>query len=198
MDRPDTDEVLVRRYQQGSAAAFEQLVERHSARVFHLCLRILGDPDDAADASQDAFLTAVRKLDTFRGEAAFTTWLHRVTVNACYDALRRKRRQPMLRLVGPDDEDRVEPGPPAPDHADRVELSVDVERALRAVPDDFRIALLLADVEDLPYDRIAEILGVAVGTVKSRVFRGRAALGRALGVAEGEPAHPSRASEEEA
>jgi RNA polymerase sigma-70 factor (ECF subfamily) len=199
VDHPDTDESLVRRYREGSAAAFETLVQRHSARVYHLCLRILGDPDEAADASQDAFLTAVRKLDTFRGEAAFTTWLHRVTVNACYDSLRKKRRQPMLRLVREDDDEPLDAGPPIPDHAAGVDLSIDVQQALRSVPEDFRVALVLADVEDLPYERIAEILGVAVGTVKSRVFRGRAALGRALGVTGArEPADPSRASEEEA
>jgi RNA polymerase sigma-70 factor (ECF subfamily) len=189
----DTDEQLVRSYRDGSDAAFTELVERHGARVYNLCLRILGDPDDAADASQDTFVAAIRKLNTFRGEAAFTTWLHRVAVNACYDALRRKRRQPMLHVVREQDGDPSDAGPPVADHAGRVELSVDVERALREVPEDFRVALVLADVEDLPYERIAELLGVAVGTVKSRVFRGRAALGRALGLRE--PGGRSPASE---
>lgn len=190
----ETDEELVRRYQGGSAGAFEVLVERHGRRVFNLCLRILGDLDEAADASQDTFLSALRKLHTFRGEAAFTTWLHRVTVNACYDELRRKRRRPLLHLVADREDDRPEPTPIAEDPAPAVELSVDVARALRTVPEEFRIALVLADVEDLPYERISEVLGIPVGTVKSRVFRGRAALGRALG----EPSRSSRASEEEA
>lgn len=190
----ETDEELVRRYQGGSAGAFEVLVERHGRRVFNLCLRILGDLDEAADVSQDTFLSALRKLHTFRGEAAFTTWLHRVTVNACYDELRRKRRRPLLHLVADREDDRPEPTPIAEDPAPAVELSVDVARALRTVPEEFRIALVLADVEDLPYERISEVLGIPVGTVKSRVFRGRAALGRALG----EPSRSSRASEEEA
>ena len=192
MDGAETDEVLVRRFREGDAGAFGTLVERHGRRVYNVCLRILGDPDEAADASQDAFVTAIRKLHTFRGDAAFTTWLHRVTVNACYDSLRRKRRRPMLHIVA--DEDRPHAGPAVADHAERVDLSVDVARALREVPEEFRVALVLADVEDLPYDRIAEILEVPVGTVKSRVFRGRAALGRALG----EPSDRSRASEAEA
>lgn len=196
MEGPETDEDLVRRFRDGNARAFEILVERHSGRVYNLCLRVLGDPDEAADASQDAFLSAIRKLHTFRGEAAFTTWLHRVTVNACYDSLRRKRRRPLLRVVRDEADERPDAGPPVPDHAERVELSIDVERALREVPEEFRIALVLADVDDLPYARISEILGVPIGTVKSRVFRGRAALGRALGV--GEPADRSRASEEQA
>jgi RNA polymerase sigma-70 factor, ECF subfamily len=189
----ETDEELVRRFRDGSAGAFEGLVERHQRRVYNLCLRILGDPEEAADASQDAFLSALRKLHTFRGEAAFTTWLHRVTVNACYDALRRKQRRPLLHVVR-DDDDRPEPTPVVNDPAPGVELSIDVARALREVPEEFRVAMVLADVEDLPYERIAEVLGVPIGTVKSRVFRGRAALGRALG----EPPRSSRASEGEA
>jgi RNA polymerase sigma-70 factor, ECF subfamily len=193
---PETDEDLVRRFQDGSAGAFEILVERHQGRVYNLCLRVLGDPEEAADASQDAFVAAIRKLHTFRGEAAFTTWLHRVTVNACYDSLRRKRRRPLLHVLDDAGDERPDPAPPVPDHAEGVELSIDVERALRTVPDEFRIALVMADVEDLPYERIADILQIPVGTVKSRVFRGRSALGRAMGV--GEPADRSRASEEQA
>ena len=197
MDGPETDEDLVRRFQDGSdAGALDTLVERHQSRVYNLCLRVLGDPDEAADASQDAFVAAIRKLHTFRGEAAFTTWLHRVTVNTCYDSLRRKRRRPLLHVLDDEGEERPDPAPPVPDHAERVGLSIDVERALRTVPDEFRVVLVMADVEDLPYDRIADILQIPVGTVKSRVFRGRAALGRALGV--GEPADRSRTSEEQA
>jgi RNA polymerase sigma-70 factor (ECF subfamily) len=195
----ETDERLVRRFQEGSSDAFEMLVQRHSQRVYNLCLRILGDAEEAADASQDTFLAALRKLSTFRGDAAFTTWLHRVAVNACYDSLRKKRRRPLLQLVTDEAEGRSEPATPAPDHAEGVVLSVDVARALREVPEEFRVALVLADVQDLPYEEIATVLEIPVGTVKSRVFRGRAALGRALGVVRGgEPSRASRTSEEEA
>jgi RNA polymerase sigma-70 factor (ECF subfamily) len=194
----ETDERLVRRFQDGSADAFEILVQRHGTRVYNLCLRILGDPEEAADASQDTFLAALRKLSTFRGDAAFTTWLHRVAINACYDSLRRKRRRPLLHLMTDEGDERTEPSVPAPDHAERVVLSVDVAKALREVPEEFRVVLVLADVQDLPYEEIASVLEIPVGTVKSRVFRGRAALGRALGVVRGEPSRASRASEEEA
>lgn len=197
MDAPETDGQLVRRFQDGSAEAFEVLVQRHGARVYNLCLRILGDPDEAADASQDAFLSALRKLSTFRGDAAFTTWIHRVAVNACYDSLRRKRRRPLLRMVADETEERRELSPPAPDHAEGVVLSVDVASALLQVPEEFRVVLVLADVQDLPYDEIATMLAIPVGTVKSRVFRGRAALGRAMGIVKGEPSRASRSSEEE-
>jgi RNA polymerase sigma-70 factor, ECF subfamily len=198
VDASDTDAQLVRRFQDGNTAAFEVLVQRHGTRVYNLCLRILGDPEEAADASQDAFLAALRKLNTFRGDSAFTTWLHRVTVNACYDSLRRKRRRPLLQIVRDEDEERQETSLPAPDHADHVVFSVDVARALSAVPEEFRVVLVMADVEDLPYEEIARVLEIPVGTVKSRVFRGRAALGRALGATRGEPSGASHASEEEA
>ncbi len=194
----ETDERLVRRFQEGSSEAFEALVQRHGTRVYNLCFRILGDAEEAADASQDTFLAALRKLSTFRGDAAFTTWLHRVAVNACYDSLRKKRRRPLLQLAPEEGDERPEPSLPAPDHADGVVFSVDVAEALRQVPEEFRVVLVLADVQDLPYDEIAAVLDIPVGTVKSRVFRGRAALGRALGVARGEPSRASRTSEEEA
>jgi len=176
----DRDEDLVRRYLSGDRAAFAILVERHERRVFNLALRMTGREEDARDAAQDAFLTALRKLSSFRGEAAFTTWLHRVTVNACYDLLRKRQRQPLLDR-GDEDLPSPEP-PPAPDHADTTALSIDVQRALLEVPEDFRITMILHDVQDLPQEEVAAILGVPVGTVKSRLHRGRVALARALRV----------------
>ena len=186
-----SDEHLVKRFLAGDAGAFTELVGRHERRVYALCVRILGDRDDAADASQDAFLMVVRKLDQFRGDAAFSTWLHRVTVNVCYDHLRSAKRRPLLHRV--DDDHPLETGPPIPDHADAVADAHDVAAGLAAVPEDFRIALVLADIQDLPYDEIARVLDVPVGTVKSRVHRGRVALARAMGLA-GEPREPEQPS----
>ncbi|MGZ5292977.1 MAG: RNA polymerase sigma factor [Actinomycetota bacterium] len=192
MSRPD--DLLLRRARDGDTAAFGELVERHQSRIYAVCLRILADPEEARDAAQDAFITAFRKLAQFRGDAAFTTWLHRIAVNACYDELRRAKRRPMLHTVTPADDDRApEPGPPSADHADEVAGTLDVTKALAAIPDDFRIALVLADVEDLPYDEIARVLEVPVGTVKSRVHRGRIALAKEL---TGEPPTARGASEE--
>lgn len=198
MAEPEPDDRLVRRYLDGDTAAFTILVQRHETRIYNLCLRMLGSPEDALDATQETFVTVLRKLGQFRGEAAFTTWLHRVAVNACYDELRRQRRRPLLRAV-PQDEGRDrprEPGPPVLDHADAVAGTLDAGAALAEVPEDFRIALVLADVQDLPYEEIARILEVPVGTVKSRVHRGRIALARAMGLA-GEPAHRSSTSKKE-
>ncbi|MGZ8618362.1 MAG: RNA polymerase sigma factor [Actinomycetota bacterium] len=192
MSRPD--DLLLRRARDGDTAAFGELVERHQSRIYAVCLRILADPEEARDAAQDAFITAFRKLAQFRGDAAFTTWLHRIAVNACYDELRRAKRRPMLHTVTPADDDRApEPGPPSADHAEEIAGTLDVTKALAAIPDDFRIALVLADVEDLPYDEIARVLEVPVGTVKSRVHRGRIALAKEL---TGEPPTARGASEE--
>jgi RNA polymerase sigma-70 factor, ECF subfamily len=187
----DRDEDLVRRYLSGDAQAFGVLVERHQTRVYNVALRVLGNAEDARDATQDAFLSALRKLGTFRGDAAFTTWMHRVTVNACYDLLRRQRRQPLLRLAAEGGEPLAETGPPEPDHADASAGSIDAARALAQIPDEFRVALVLADLQDLPYEQIARILDVPVGTVKSRVHRGRLALARAMGL-EGAPTRYQR------
>lgn len=199
MTDPEGDEDLVRRYLAGDQRAFSVLVERHETRVFNVALRILGDPDDARDASQDAFLSMLRKLSQFRGESAFTTWLHRVTVNSCYDILRKQRRQPTLRRIADEDEPTPETGPPVADHADAAVASIDVARALREIPREYRVTLVLADVQDLPYEEIARVLDVPVGTVKSRVHRGRIALARAMGLdgPTGEPTSGPGASERE-
>jgi RNA polymerase sigma-70 factor (ECF subfamily) len=187
----ERDDDLVRRSLAGDAAAFGELVERHQTRVFNVALRVLGNADDAHDAAQDAFLTVFRKLSSFRGDAAFTTWMHRVTVNACYDILRKQRRQPVLRLASDEGHAPPDTGPPVPDHADETVGGIDAARALAEIPEEYRIVLVLADVHDLPYEEIARVLDVPIGTVKSRVHRGRLALARAMGL-EGGPSRYQR------
>ena len=176
MTGPEPDEDLVRRYLAGDERAFSMLVERHQTRVFNVALRVLGDRDDARDAAQDAFLSMLRKLSQFRGDAAFTTWMHRITINSCYDILRKRRRQPVLRLVGDEDDPIPETGPPVADHADAT-----------------------IDFQDVAYEEIARVLDVPIGTVKSRVHRGRIALARAMGLdgPEREPSSAPRPSERE-
>src|SRR5438445_2026577 len=177
-----SDQELVRRSVEGDRFAFASLIRRHERRVYNLAYRILGREEDARDATQDAFLTAMRKLASFRGDAAFTTWMHRVTVNACYDLLRKRKREPSLGL--PED---VDTGDRQPDHAEATATAVDVQRALLRVPIEFRTPLVMHDVQDLAYEEIAQIVGVPVGTVKSRIHRGRVALARALGERRGGP-----------
>ena len=169
-----TDQDLVKLALQGRHEAFATLVQRHERRVYNLAYRMLGKPEDARDATQDAFLSCYRHLRRFRGDAAFSTWLHRIAANACYDVLRRRPSAGSL------EDQPVEPQP-VPDHADQAAAATDVQRALQAVPADFRIALILHEVQDLPLEEIAAALDLPVGTVKSRLHRGRVALARALG-----------------
>lgn len=168
-----TDGELVRRYLAGDRSAFSTLMERHERRVYNLAYRMLGRAEDAADASQETWLICLRKLGGFRGSSAFTTWLHRVTVNVCHDTLRKRAREE------PVGDEAPEP-PPSPDAAEASATAVDVQRALLQVPEEFRAALILHDVQGVPYDEIAEALGAPIGTVKSRIHRGRVALARAL------------------
>jgi RNA polymerase sigma-70 factor (ECF subfamily) len=199
MADPGSDAELLRRCRRGDPEGFAELVRRYEDRLYNVCLRVLGDPQDASDATQEAFLSAFRALDRFREESAVTTWLHRIAVNSCYDILRAKRRRPQLHVLA-EDEGLHDREPPSPDHADDVAAAIDVQAALNQVPEEFRAALVLADVQDLPYDEIARILDVPVGTVKSRVHRGRVALARALtrdSSAGREPDPVANASEDE-
>lgn len=176
------DRELVASYIGGDSTAFEELMRRHETHIYNLCLRMLSRPEDARDATQEAFLTAFRKLKSFRGDAAFGTWIHRVAVNACYDQLRRRKRRPEEELP-------AELGSASDDPAEAAVRGVDVRAALSLVPDEFRVVLILHDVQDLAYEAVAEILEIPVGTVKSRLHRGRVALaGHLEGTPDGSPA----------
>jgi RNA polymerase sigma-70 factor, ECF subfamily len=175
-----SDGELVARFQDGDEQAFVALMERHERRVYNLAYRMLGGGEDARDATQDAFLSCFRHLHSFRGDAAFSTWLHRIALNACYDMVR--RRKPAAGL-----EAEAE-GPAAPDHADQASAAADVQRALLEVPPEFRAVLIMHELQDMPLEEVARALEVPVGTVKSRLHRGRVALGRALFA--GDPGEP--------
>lgn len=168
-----SDEELIALFSVGDPSAFEELVRRHEQRTYNLCLRMLGKPEDARDATQEAFLAALKKLSSFRGDARFSTWLHRVAVNACFDILRRRQRRP-------EDELPEEPGPAPGDLAEEAAEALDVREALLKVPEDFRVVLILHDVQDVGYDEIAQTLGIPIGTVKSRLHRGRVAMAQLL------------------
>ena len=167
----DPDDALVRRAQRGDRFAFELLVERHQHRMFTLAARVLGSRDDAADAVQEAFLRAWRGIGSFRGGALFSTWLYRICVNAAHD--QRGRRIETAEL--PDA--TADPRDPFSER----ELSGDLQRALNGLDETYRLTVVLYDVLGRSYAEIAEITGVAEGTVKSRLFRGRTELARRLG-----------------
>lgn len=190
-----SDAELLRRHAAGDAEAFSVLFERHKDRLWAIALRTTGDPDEAADALQDAMISAFRRAGDFRGESAVTTWLHRIVVNAAVDRLRRGGRR-TVNWSG--DEDALEAlaahggqagagnigtGPAGPaqhapvhDPAEAIEIRLDVDAALRLLPPQQRAALVLVDMLGYPVTDAAEILGISPGTVKSRCARGRARL----------------------
>jgi len=168
-----TDADLLAAHINGDPHAFSEIVKRHRDRRWAVALRTLGDPDEAADAVQDAFVSAYRKAGSFRGEAAVTTWLHRIVVNACLDRMRRKSVRPVA-----DDEliEAAERDVQLPDQTLEREVSMEVSAALKLLPADQRAALVLVDMMGYSVDDAAQVLQVPSGTVKSRCARGRAKL----------------------
>ncbi len=169
------DRALLAAHVAGDATAFEQLVRRHRDRLWAVALRTAGDREEAADALQEALVKAYRSAASYRGDAQVTTWLHRIVVNACLDRLRRRAARPTVALP-----EQVEVRDPTDPIGDR-ETAMEIEAALAALPEDQRAALVLVDVHDLSVADAAEVLGVPVGTVKSRCSRGRARLAVTLG-----------------
>jgi RNA polymerase sigma factor (sigma-70 family) len=175
-DSEPSDAELLARHVGGDPHAFGVLVQRHRDRLWAVAIRTLGDREEAADALQDAFVSAFRRADSFRGDAQFTTWMHRIVVNACLDRIRRRKTRPTEPL--PDNEDRMEELGEQPDRdpATTVEERSAVLHALRTLPEPQRSAIVLVDMEGYPVEEAARILGCAVGTIKSRCARGRAKL----------------------
>jgi RNA polymerase sigma-70 factor, ECF subfamily len=168
-----TDLDLVAQAQNGDRRALDQLLRRHQDLVWSICRRILGNDTDAADATQEAMVAMVRGLDRFDGRSRFSTWAYRIATNAALDEVRRRGRRAV-----PVEEVREVPVV-ADDQriADRMAL----QGALARLSEEFRTAVVLRDVADLDYNEIAEILNVPIGTVRSRIARGRGALHEILG-----------------
>jgi RNA polymerase sigma-70 factor, ECF subfamily len=172
-----SDRDLVERHVAGDGGgAFGELFRRHRDRMYAVALRTTSQPELAADAVQEAFLSAFRRAEAYRGDAAVTTWLHRIVVNACLDRLRRERSS--VRREGDLGElDLADPH----DHHGSAETRLDVQAALARLPEGQRLALVLVDMQGLSVTEAAQVLDVAEGTVKSRCFRGREALAGILG-----------------
>ncbi|MER6421592.1 RNA polymerase sigma factor SigM [Streptomyces sp. NPDC001137] len=172
-----SDQDLLARHVEGDPDAFGELVRRHRDRLWAVALRTLGDREEAADAVQDALVSAYRAAHTFRGQSAVTTWLHRITVNACLD----RARKAASRKTSPvDDTERLEqllePHEEASAPAERNDLHRQLLEALGTLPADQRAALVLVDMQGYPVAEAARVLDVPTGTVKSRCARGRARL----------------------
>jgi len=171
---------LISRSRDGDLAAFNALVERYQRPLYNLCLRMLGAPEAAEDATQDAFIHAFRSINSFRG-GSFRAWLFRIGANACYDEMRRRRARPAVSLDEPHGQESqpidVPDSAPVPhEYMERKELAEALQEALTRLPADQRLAIVLADVQGLEYSEIAVAMECSLGTVKSRISRGRRQL----------------------
>jgi len=194
-----SDSQLLRRHIEGDHEAFGVLFARHKERLWAVALRTLGDTEEAADALQEAMISAFRRAGSFRGDSAVTTWLHRIVVNACLDRVRRRVSRPTVPAGDERSLDGLARGTWATDPAAERAVALDVDAALRMLPYEQRAALVLVDMLGYPVQAAADMLGVSVGTIKSRCARGRARLAPHLSHLRGsESARPPLGSEDRA
>jgi len=185
-ERP-SDEELVKSFLAGTEDAFTELMRRHEDRIFSLAMRMTGNRSDALDATQETFIQAFRKAARFRGDSAFGTWLWRIGINASNDILRKRKRTPV-----PEEEPAGEEpvgGSPAIDET--VVTRLELTDALAELSEEYKEAVVMHDIGGIPYDEIATLTGVSIGTVKSRISRGRKRLAFLL-----EQGSPSRTSKD--
>ncbi|MEZ5246823.1 MAG: sigma-70 family RNA polymerase sigma factor [Acidimicrobiales bacterium] len=175
------EQTLISAAQRGDRKALDQLLRLHQDRIHAVCRRLAGNDADAMDATQEALIAIVKGLPRFDGRAKFSTWAYRVATNACLDELRRRGRRPEPGLPEFETTEHASIGASAPrDPAETVAARLDVDRGLADLPEEFRTAVILRDVAGLDYAEIAEVLGVAPGTVRSRIARGRGRLADAI------------------
>lgn len=200
MNPPD-EHALLERARRGDRAALGELLRAHERRIYHVCLRMVSQPDDAAELAQDVMVKVVQKIDDFRGDAKLSTWMIRIAMNLSISHLRKRRLRHTVSidssptalnggsdtrtLAGRLPENR-EPGPEA--CVEQGEMLDELQRAIAGLDDDQRAVLVLRDVEQLDYQQIGETLNLPVGTVKSRLFRARLALRQRMDPAAAKPA----------
>ena len=186
----DDDALLIQAFQRGDKEAFDRLVIRHKDRIFNLCFRFLGDYEEANDSAQETFVKAYGSLKTFRLESAFSTWLYKIAVNTCKNKLGSSAYRVKRKTVSLDNPGNTENGPlpmeiengtPSPlarmEEKERMTL---IRTALDRLPEEFKTVVALRDAEGFSYEEIAEITGLNLGTVKSRIARGRMELRNTL------------------
>lgn len=199
MTRTETDEELVARAQAGDLESFNQLVTRWERPIFALAYRTLGREEDARDVVQEAFLRAYRGLRGFKGQAKFSSWLYRITVNLCRDWIRRERRAPVVQVPEGTDpvdlaDDMAAPVESVEDLVSRREMSQAVARAMAELPEEQRAAILLKEYHGLTFQEIADLLECPLSTVKTRLYQGLSVLRRRLERRQAEEASLRRAS----
>ncbi|MDX1482346.1 MAG: RNA polymerase sigma factor RpoE [Woeseiaceae bacterium] len=186
MARETTDAQLVRRVQKGDKGAFDVLVLKYQHKIVNLVMRYVRDPDQAMDIAQEAFLKAYRALPRFRGDSAFYTWLYRIAVNTAKNHLAAQRRRPMDVELDLQDSEQYDLHAKLKDTDTPEgvtlsrELNETVQRAIEGLPDDLRTAIILREIDGMSYEEIAQTMECPVGTVRSRIFRARDAIGKKI------------------
>jgi len=187
MSNESTDKELVKRVQKGDKGAFDLLVLKYEQKIVNLVMRYVRDPELALDISQEAFIKAYRALPRFRGDSAFYTWLYRIAVNTAKNYLAAQRRRPMdieLDMQDPDQyglHAKLKETDTPEGLTISQELQEVLERAIEALPDDLRTAIILRELDGMSYEEIAQTMDCPVGTVRSRIFRARDAIGKKVG-----------------
>jgi len=171
----ERDADLLARFLDGDHDAFATLMGRHEDRIFGLCVRMLHNRSDALESTQEIFITAFRRASSFRGDSAFGTWLYRIGINHCKDVLRRHKE-----VLLEEEHLEIDRGSRSEALEDAANLRLDLSRALAELPDDYKEAVVMHDLGGLHYEEIAAVTGVPIGTVKSRISRGRRRLARLL------------------
>ncbi len=187
MSNQSSDKKLVKRVQKGDTGAFDLLVLKYQHKIVNLVMRYVRDPELALDITQEAFIKAYRALPRFRGDSAFYTWMYRIAVNTAKNHLAAQRRRPMdveLDLQDPEQYD-LHAKLKETDTPEGITLSNElkeiVERAIAALPEDLRTAIILRELEGMSYEEIAQTMECPVGTVRSRIFRARDAISKKVG-----------------
>lgn len=172
------DELLLRRACKGDVQAFEELMQSHESRIYAIALRMMGNREDAQDCAQEAMVRIYRAMCSFKGQSALATWIYRITMNTCLDELRRRKARKVTSLDSLVDTgwSPTDTGDTPEEHGLRVEKQNALNQAIQSLPDDMRAAIILRDVKGYSYDEIASILDANVGTIKSRISRGREKL----------------------
>lgn len=183
----EDDANLVKRSQKGDRAAFNELVRRHQKRIYNLCYRILGNREEAEDVAQEVFITVYKSLKDFRGDSALTTWIHTITTNHCKNRLKYLKRRRYFQTNSIDDIVETNEGDMKREYAsdefyspeeelEHSEAGIEIEKAINELEDEYKIVIVLRDVQGLSYQEIADILDLKEGTVKSRIHRARLEL----------------------
>jgi len=178
MKEADGDLSLIARFKGGDSTAFEEIVLKYQDRIYNLCRHMLGNTHEAEDAAQDTFLKAYQKLKDFRPEASLYTWLYRIAVNTCLDYKKRPFFESLFKKAGGDEfADEAASDWPSPERLyESKQIGLALHNSIRKLPSKLRTAIVLKEIEGLPYEEIADILEISIGTVKSRISRAREAL----------------------